>query len=387
MNKRKIAIFTGTRAEYGLLYWIIKEIHESKDLELILMVGGTHLSHEYGMTIDQIRKDGFPISDKLEFILSSETPVGISKSMALALISSAESFERNTPDLLIVLGDRFEALAITQSAMIARVPIAHIHGGETTEGLIDEAIRHSITKMSHFHFTSTDEYRKRVIQLGENPANVFNYGAPGIDSIKKIKLLNKRELSKKIHFSLNTPYFMLTYHPVTLSNSGGEEELNHLLQALDSYPNFNLIVSYPNADTNSRGLIERLEAYKNTNPDRVYLSHSLGQLKYLSLLKHSELAIGNSSSGLIEAPSFKIPTINIGHRQSGRISGNTVISCDAKVKDIKKSIDKATSNSFKEKIKNSKNPYGDGKSSKKIVNFIKKVDLNNILMKRFFNLR
>ena len=387
MNKRKIAIFTGTRAEYGLLYWIIKEIDESKNLELILMVGGTHLSHEYGMTIDQIHKDGFPISDKLEFILSSGTPVGISKSMALALISSAESFERNTPDLLIVLGDRFEALAITQSAMIARVPIVHIHGGETTEGLIDEAIRHSITKMSHFHFTSTDEYRKRVIQLGENPDNVFNYGAPGIDSIKKIKLLNKRELSKKIHFSLNTPYFMVTYHPVTLSNSGGEEELNHLLQALDFYPNFNLIVSYPNADTNSRALIEGLEAYKNTNPERVYLSHSLGQLKYLSLLKHAELAIGNSSSGLIEAPSFKIPTINIGYRQSGRITGNTVISCDAKVKDIKKSIDKAISRGFKEKIKNSKNPYGDGKSSKKIVNFVKKVDLNNILMKSFFNLK
>lgn len=383
---RKISIFTGTRAEYGILYWIIKGLNEAKDIDMTLLVGGMHLSPEFGKTIDQIRNDGFPIKDTFEFILSSETPVGISKSMALASISSAESFDRNKPDLLIILGDRFEALSVAQSAMIARIPIAHIHGGEITQGLIDEAIRHSITKMSHFHFASTEDYKQRIIQLGENPKNVFNFGAPGIDSIKRIKLLNKKDLQEKINFTLGKSYFVVTFHPVTLSDSGGSEQLNNLLEALDFYPDYKLIISYPNADTNSRMFIDMLEIYRDKNVNRVLLCESLGQCKYLSALKHADLVVGNSSSGLIEAPSLQIPTVNIGERQSGRVSGETVINCDVKVRSIKNAIKIALSDDFKKKCKNSKNPYGNGDSSKKIVNKLRKVDLNNVLMKKFFNM-
>ena len=249
---RKIAVFTGTRAEYGLLYWIIKGLNDAKEIDLKLMVGGMHLSPEFGNTIDEIKNDGFKIDHSFEFLLSSETPQGISKSMGLALISASEFFERNRPDLLLVLGDRYEAFSVAQAAMIARIPIAHIHGGEITKGLIDEAIRHSITKMSHYHYTSTKQYRNRIIQLGENPKNIFNYGAPGIDNIKKLSLLSSSTLSDKFNIFLDKPYFMATYHPVTLSENKGEIELKNLINALDEFKNFNVIFSYPNADTNSR---------------------------------------------------------------------------------------------------------------------------------------
>tara|TARA_B100001939_G_scaffold347899_1_gene371206 strand:+ start:1945 stop:3099 length:1155 start_codon:yes stop_codon:yes gene_type:complete len=383
---RKIAIFTGTRAEYGLLYWIIKALHESDDIEMMLLVGGMHLSPEFGKTINQIKNDGFPIADRFEFLLSSETPVGISKSMALASISAAEFFSRNMPDLLLVLGDRYEALAIAQSAMVARIPIAHIHGGEITEGLIDEAIRHSITKMSHIHFAATQDYKKRIIQLGENPEYVFNFGAPGIDSIKKLKLLSKKNLQKKINFNLGESFFAVTFHPVTLSNNGGSEELRNLLEALDDYPDTKLVISYPNADTDSRLFIDMLREYKDKNSERVLLCESLGQLKYLSVLKHSCLVIGNSSSGIIEAPSLGIPTVNIGERQDGRISGKTVINCSEDVESIKIALRKALSNNFIDKCKKAENPYGNGDASNKIVKKLKELDIENILIKKFHNI-
>ncbi len=387
MRKRKIAIFTGTRAEYGLLYWIIKGLNDANDVDVMLMVGGMHLSPEFGNTINEIKRDGFKISHSFEFLLSSETAEGISKSMGLALISSSEFFERNRPDILVVLGDRYESFAVSQAAMIARIPIAHIHGGEITEGLIDEAIRHSITKMSHFHYTATEEYRKRIIQLGENPKNIFNYGAPGIDNIKKLKLLNKKDISKKFNISFDAPYFMTTYHPVTLTENDGEKELANLITALDAYKDYQVIISYPNADTNSRVLIDILERYRDKNLDRVHLFQSLGQLNYLSLLKHSKLVIGNSSSGIIEAPSLKTPTVNIGDRQSGRIKGETVISCKSDVDSIKKAIKKGLSKSFDEKCKRSKNPYGTGEASKKIIKSLRSIKLENILIKKFHNLK
>tara|TARA_B100001741_G_C16527819_1_gene587979 strand:+ start:161 stop:1324 length:1164 start_codon:yes stop_codon:yes gene_type:complete len=387
MRKRKIAIFTGTRAEYGLLHWIIKGLNDANDVDVMLMVGGMHLSPEFGNTINEIKRDGFKISHSFEFLLSSETAEGISKSMGLALISASEFFERNRPDILLVLGDRYESFAVSQAAMIARIPIAHIHGGEITEGLIDEAIRHSITKMSHFHYTATEEYRKRIIQLGENPKNIFNYGAPGIDNIKKLKLLNKKDLSQKFNISFDAPYFMATYHPVTLTENDGEKELANLITALDAYKDYQVIISYPNADTNSRVLIDILERYRDKNLERVHLFQSLGQLNYLSLLKHSKLVIGNSSSGIIEAPSLKTPTVNIGDRQSGRIKGETVISCKSNVDSIKKAIKKGLSKSFDEKCKRSKNPYGTGEASKKIIKSLRSIKLENILIKKFHNLK
>lgn len=383
---RKIAVFTGTRAEYGLLYWVIKGLNDAPDAELQLMVGGMHLSPEFGCTVKAIEKDGFHITERMEFLMSSDTAVGISKSMGLALINSAESFERNKPDLLVVLGDRFEAMAVVQAAMLACIPVAHIHGGETTEGLIDEAVRHSITKMSHLHFTATDTYKKRVEQLGESSQSVFNYGAPGIDSIIQLKLLDKETLAKEIDFSLDEPYFMVTYHPVTLETDGASESLQNLFSALDNYPKHKLIITYPNADTHGRKLIEIAENHKRSNPVRVLLVQSLGQLRYLSLLKYCELVIGNSSSGLIEAPSFHVPTVNIGNRQKGRIAGETVIHSDASVKAIVQSLDKALSDSFLQVCKASKNPYGVGNTSKRIVEKLINHPLDGILDKHFHDL-
>ena len=385
---KKIAVFTGTRAEYGLLYWIIKGIAEADQAELLLYVGGMHLSPEFGKTIKQIEADNFTITDKLEFLLSSDTPVGIAKSMGLALIGAADILDRTKPDLLIVLGDRFESMAICQAAMVAQIPIAHIHGGETTEGLIDEAVRHSITKMSHLHFTATEEYRQRVIQLGEKPSNVFNVGAPGIDSIKALNLLSREELSTSIDFDVTkTPYMVVTYHPVTLSCDGAVEDLKQLLIALREYPDHKFLVTYPNADTHGRALIPFLESFKDELQGRVLLIQSLGQLRYLSALKHCDLVIGNSSSGLIEAPTFKIPTINIGNRQKGRLAGDTVINCDGDKNSILRAITESLSKSFKEKCSYSSNPYGEGDSSKNILSTIFTTDLDGLVFKSFFDIK
>lgn len=383
---KKIAVFTGTRAEYGLLYWIIKALHEANEAELQLWVGGMHLSPEFGYTVNQIEEDGFSVTERLDFLLSSDSPVAISKSMGLAIISAAEAFERNKPDLLVVLGDRFESLAIAQAAMIARVPIAHIHGGETTEGLIDEAIRHSITKMAHLHFTATETYRKRVIQLGEQPNCVFNMGAPGIDSIKKLPLISKENLSAAVGFNLDKPYFVVTYHPVTLEAGGSSASLEYLLEALDEFPEYQTVISYPNADTDGRRLIKILDEYQELHPQRVFLVRSLGQLKYLSVVKHSVAVLGNSSSGLIEAPTFGIPTLNIGNRQKGRLCGETVVNCGESKNDILEAINKILEPEFQKKCRNATNPYGTGDSSEKIVQKLLSYPLDNLLQKSFFDL-
>ena len=383
---RKIAVFTGTRAEYGLLYWIIKALNDSADVELQLYVGGMHLSPEFGYTVEQIEKDGFPISERMEFLLSSDSPVGISKSMGLAIINAAEVISRQHPDLIVLLGDRFESMAIAQAAMVSCTPLAHIHGGETTEGLIDEAVRHSLTKMSHLHFTATEDYRSRVIQLGEQPDRVFNFGAPGIDSIVNLPLLKREELSKAIDFDVDGLYLMVTYHPVTLETDGAAESLENLLSVLDEYPDHKVIMTYPNADTHGRRLIGILDAYRDKNPERVLISQSLGQLRYLSLMQFTEAVIGNSSSGLIETPTFNVPTINIGNRQKGRISGVTVVDCLESRDSIKSAFDMVFSKTFKDSLQNSENPYGGGGSSEKIVNTLISYPLENIVIKHFFDM-
>jgi UDP-hydrolysing UDP-N-acetyl-D-glucosamine 2-epimerase len=383
---RKIAVFTGTRAEYGLLYWIIKMIHESVEAELQLVVGGMHLSPEFGYTVKQIEKDGFPIVERMEFLLASDSPVAISKSMGLAIISAAEVLERTQPDVLVILGDRFESMAVAQAAMVARVPIAHIHGGETTEGLIDEAVRHSITKMAHLHFTATEVYRDRVIQLGEQPDRVFNVGAPGIDSIVSLPLLSRKELSESIGFDLNKPYFVVTYHPVTLSEGGAPQSLENLLTVLDQYSGHQLVISYPNADTSGRKLIEILEAYSQRESHRVFLAQSLGQVRYLSVVKYCDGVLGNSSSGLIEAPAFGVPTLNIGNRQKGRLSGNTVINCGETKPSIANAMELIVDPDFRDRCRSAVSPYGQGGSSKKIVSKLLSCSLDNIVEKVFYDL-
>ena len=383
---KKICVVTGTRAEYGLLYWLLKEIEADKELQLQVIVTGMHLSPEFGLTYKEIEKE-FKINKKIEMLLSSDTSVGISKSMGLAQISFAESYDELKPDIVIVLGDRYEIFSATSAAMIARIPIAHIHGGEKTEGAFDESIRHSITKMSHLHFTATEEYKNRVIQLGEDPSRVFNVGGMGIENIKRLKLLSKDEFEKSIEFKLNIKNILVTFHPVTLENSTAKEQFQQLLDAIDELEDTNIIFTKANSDTDGRVINQMIDEYVTKNSNKSIVFTSLGQLRYLSALQYVDAVVGNSSSGLAEAPSFKIGTINIGDRQKGRIKASSVIDCEPNKDSILKSFEKLYSKEFQETLKTTLNPYGDGYASKRIVEILKNVDLKNILKKSFYDLR
>ena len=382
---RKICVISGTRSEYGLLYWVMKSIEKQPELNLQLIVTGMHLSSEFGLTYKQIEQDGFVIDKKLEILVSSDTSVGISKSMGLGMITFSEAFNELKPDIVLVLGDRFEIFSAVSAAMIARIPIAHCHGGEATEGLIDESIRHSITKMSHIHFCSTNDYKKRIIQLGESPKSVQNVGALGIENINKLTLLSKKNFEDSISFKLDKELnFLVTFHPVTLENSTASEQVSQLLESLDSINNCKIIFTKSNSDTDGRIINDMIEEYVLKNPEKSVCFSSLGQLRYLSALQYVDCVIGNSSSGLIEVPSFKKATVNIGDRQRGRIMGESVIQCLPKKNEIIKAIKKAISTSFKNSVLlNSTNPYGEGNSSELIVNTLRNIELTNILKKRF----
>ncbi|MFH2047120.1 MAG: UDP-N-acetylglucosamine 2-epimerase [Pseudomonadota bacterium] len=385
MHKRKICVVTGTRAEYGLLYWLMKEIQDDPELKLQIIATGMHLSPEFGLTYQIIEADGFQIDEKVEMLLSSDTSVGITKSLGLGIIGFADAIARQKPDIMVVLGDRFEILAASQAAMIARIPIAHIHGGEATEGAIDEAIRHAITKMSHFHFTAAEPYRKRVVQLGEVPERVMNYGAPGLDNIKKMKLLSKTSFEKAIDFQLGKLSFLVTYHPETLSNTRPEKVFNELLNAIDKFPEASIVFTKANADAAGRIINHYIEKYVEKNPVRAKVFTSMGQLLYLNAVKNADVIIGNSSSGIIEAPAFHKPTVNIGQRQQGRLKADSVIDCKEKEQAIVDAITKGLSTEFKKILRNTKNPYGQGNASLKIKEYLKKVSLKNILMKKFYD--
>jgi len=386
MRKRKICVVTGTRAEYGLLYWLMKKIQNDSSLELQIIVTGMHLSPEFGLTYKQIEEDGLQINEKVEILLSSDTPVGITKSVGLGIIGFADALARLKPDIMVVLGDRFEILAAAQAAMIARIPLAHIHGGETTEGAIDEAIRHAITKMSHFHFTAAEIYRNRVIQLGETPERVMNYGSLGLDNIKKMKLLNKASLEKRIDFQLGKLSFLVTYHPVTLSNTKPARSFGELLNAIDQFPEANIIFTKANADTDGRIINQSIDKYVEKNTLRAKVFTSMGQLLYLSAMKNVDVIIGNTSSGIVEAPAFCKPTVNVGQRQQGRLKADSVIDCEENAKAIIAAITKGLSPEFKKELKNTRNPYGSGNASFKIKEYLKRVSLTNVLMKKFHDL-
>ncbi|WP_187647908.1 UDP-N-acetylglucosamine 2-epimerase [Nitrosophilus labii] len=387
MSKRKVCVVTGTRAEYGLLYWLMKEIEADKDLELQIIATGMHLSPEFGLTYKEIEKE-FKIDKKIEMLLSSDTPIGISKSMGLAQISFAEAYNELKPDIVVVLGDRYEIFSAASAAMIARIPIAHLHGGETTEGAFDESIRHSITKMSHLHFTATESYKKRVIQLGESPERVFNVGGMGIENIKRLKLLSKEEFEKSIGFKLNKKNILVTFHPVTLENSTAKEQFQELLSAIDELSETNIIFTKANSDTDGRIINQMIDYYVVKNSDKAVAFTSMGQLRYLSALQFVDAVVGNSSSGLLEAPSFKIGTINIGDRQKGRTKAKSVIDCKPKKEDIRKAFEKLYSTDFQERLKSVKNPYEQNElPSKKIVKTIKSFDLKNLLKKEFYDIK
>ncbi len=381
---RKICVITGSRAEYGLLRWIINGILNSSILELNLIVTGMHLSPEFGSTIKAIEADGFNVDRKVEMLLSSDSPVGISKSMGLGLIGFADAFCQVKPDLVLVIGDRFEIFSAITAAMVARIPVAHIGGGDTSQGAIDEAIRHSITKMSHLHFVATDTYRDRVIQLGENPESVFLVGGLGIDNILKLKLLSLKELEEKLDFRFSDKNLLITFHPVTLEEETSSVQIRELLLSLENLENTNLIFTMPNADTEGRKIFKYIENFcKDKRNAKAY--KSLGQLLYLSCLQYVDAVVGNSSSGLTEVPSFKKATINIGDRQLGRLSASSVINCDANSNDILKAIEKSYSIEFTSILESVKNPYGDSCASEKIIKLLEEYPLHNILKKKFFD--
>lgn len=385
--KQKVAVVTGTRAEYGVLYWTIKALAEDDSIELQLIVTGMHLSPEFGLTYQQIEKDGFRIDKKIETLLSSDTSVGIGKAMGLGMISFVEAFQELQPDLVLVLGDRFEIFSAVAAAMVSRVPVAHCHGGEATFGLIDESIRHSITKMSHLHFTATEEYRNRVIQLGEQPSRVFNVGGLGIENIRRMDLLTKEAFEESIDFKLREKNFLITFHPVTLENNTAEEQFVNLLAAFDQFPEIGLIFTKPNADTDGRIIINQIDKYVAGNPERAVAFTSLGQLRYLSAMKYINGVIGNSSSGLAEAPSFKVATVNIGERQNGRMKAASVVDCDPTAASIQEAILKILSPEFQELLKDVKSPYGETNSSELILKAIKDADLDNLLKKEFYDIK
>ncbi len=383
---RKICVVTGSRAEYGLLQKVMEEFNNSIDIQLQIIVTGMHLSPEFGLTFKRIEEDGFVIERKLEIILSADTPSAISKSMGLALISFADAYEQLKPDILLILGDRYEIFAAASAAMIARIPIAHIAGGETTKGAFDESIRHSITKMSWWHFVQADEYKRRVIQMGEDPTRVFNVGGLGVDRIKKTKLLSKKKLSEKTKINFFKKNLIITYHPETLENKKSKEQFTSLLNILNEFKDIYLIFTMPNSDTDGRIIGRLINDFVLKNSERSIVFTSLGSLYYLSTLQFVDGIVGNSSSGILEAPYFKIGTINIGDRQTGRLKSKSVIDCSCSVESIRNSLIKLYSNKFKKDIQETKNPYGNGGASKKIINILKKIKITKELKKEFYNI-
>lgn len=384
---KKVCVVTGTRAEYGLLKPIIHKIYNSNELELQLVVTGMHLSTEFGLTYKEIEADGYPITSKVEMLLGSDTPVGITKSMGVALIGFADCFDINKPDIVVILGDRYEMLAAASAAMAARIPIAHIHGGEATEGLIDEAVRHSITKMSHIHFTAAEEYRKRVIQLGESPLTVYNVGALGVENVKAVRLLQKEELENVLEFQFKSPIIMITYHPVTLENASAKNQFEKILNVIDRHKEISVIFTKANADTDGRIINKMIDDYVKINRDRCRGYVSLGQRNYLSALQYCDAVMGNSSSGIIEVPSFKIPTVNIGDRQRGRVRAESVIDCGNDKEQIEAALLKALSPEFRNRIADIRNPYEGEETSTKIVKIIGKAVYEGIdLRKKFYDI-
>lgn len=385
IKPRKICVITGSRADYGLLRWLLQGIEEEPTLELQLIVTGSHLSPEFGLTYKEIEKD-FDICLSLETLTSSDTSVGIATSMGLGLIRFADAFKQIKPDLVLVLGDRYEIFSATAASLVARIPVAHLHGGETTEGAFDEALRHSITKMAHLHFVAAEEYKNRVIQLGEQPENVFQVGGLGVDSIKRLKLLSKEELEASLGIKLLDKNLLITFHPVTLETETASQQMDELLGALSELHNTNLIFTMPNADTDGRVLIQIIEEFCSKNIN-AYCFTSLGQLRYFSAINYIDGVVGNSSSGLAEVPSFKKATVNIGDRQKGRLKAESVIDCEPTKESIKKAISELYSEKFQKQLSSTINPYGDGGSVAKIIEVLKTVSLENLIKKAFFNVK
>lgn len=382
---RKICIVTGSRADYGLLRWVMQGIKDDPELHLQVIATGMHLSPKFGLTYKVIEEDGFRIDAKVEILSSSDSSVAIAESMALALAGSAKAFSELKPDLVVVLGDRFEIFAATTAALLAKIPVAHLHGGETTMGAFDEALRHSITKMSQLHFVAAEQYRTRVIQLGEDPRNVHLVGSVGIDSIKNLPLLGKMELEAQLGIELGKKSLLITFHPATLDDESPEQQMKELLAALTHLHDTTLIFTMPNADTGGHLLIKMIEEFVGKNNNAKVFT-SLGQLRYLSCIAHIDGVVGNSSSGLTEVPTFKKGTVNVGDRQLGRLQATSVINCIPIEIDIMRAIEKLYSPDFQSNLTETKNPYGEGGASIRVVKALKDASLEGIVKKTFHDL-
>ena len=380
---RKICIVTGSRAEYGLLSGLMYAVKNDPELELQIIATNMHLSPEFGLTYRNIEEDGFTINKKVVMLLSSDTANATAKSVGLGFIGFADAYEDLQPDMVVVLGDRYEIISAVSTALFYKIPVAHLHGGEITEGAYDDCIRHSITKMSHLHFTSTEEYRQRVIQLGEDPKRVFNVGAPGIENIKKVPLMSKEELEATLDgFTFGDNVLLVTYHPVTLEKSTAEEQIKNLLAALDEYPDYKIIFTLPNSDTDGRVIIKLINKYVARNTDRAIAYPSLGLRRYLSALRFVKAVVGNSSSGVIEVPSFGIPTLNIGDRQKGRIAAESVVNCGTSKEEILIGLEQVLKSEHKEIY----NPYEGKNTTADILQVLKTYPLEGLIQKSFYNI-
>lgn len=382
MSARKVAVFTGTRAEYGLLHWLMRDIATSPALDLQVIAGAMHCSPEFGETWTDIVEDGFAIDARVEMLLSSNTAVGVAKSMGLGAIGFADALDRLAPDRLVVLGDRFEALAIAQAALVMRIPVVHLHGGELTAGAYDDAIRHAITKMASLHCVAAEDYRRRVIQMGEAPDTVFNVGAMGLDHLMRTPPMSAADLERSLGFAIRAPYFLVTYHPATMANENPQQSFAALADALDRLPDHQIVITYPNADNGGRDIISQIQTYAAGQQGRVFTVPSLGFVRYLTLLKDAAAVVGNSSSGIIEAPAFAVPTVNIGRRQSGRLAADSVIHCATDATSIGLAITRALSRDFREICRSAVNPYGKGDAAGRIVRLLEN---NEILLPKQFH--
>lgn len=382
---RNICVITGSRADFGLLKWLMLDIDQHPNLNLQIVITGSHLSQQFGSTEDEIKASGLAIKERVDILLSSDSHVSNCKSVGLGLISFADAFMRLNPDLILVLGDRFEIFSAASTAFMCQIPLVHLMGGELSEGAMDESIRHAITKMAHLHFVANETYRKRVIQLGEQPTRVHAVGGMGVDALHRETYLSKSEIERDLNIRFSEKNIIVTYHPVTLDTVPPDQQMNELLAALKQLKNTFVLFTFPNADAGNRKIIAAIEQYQRRNSN-TFIAISLGQKKYLSILKHVDAVVGNSSSGLAEAPSFKIPTVNIGSRQNGRLKAASVIDCPAKRNDILKAIEKCYDPDFLKLIQNCTNPYGEPGASKKIIDFLCKVDTSTINSKTFFDI-
>lgn len=386
LTKYKICVVTGSRAEYGLLKNLLKEIMGSKKIKLQLIVTGSHLSRKFGYTFKEIIDDGFNIDLRVPILNGKDNKNGISKTMSKAIVNFTKAYEKLKPDLILVLGDRYEILSVVTSALICKIPVAHLHGGELTFGAFDDSIRHAITKMSHLHFVANQQYRNRVIQLGENPKHVYTVGGLGVDNINEVQLLSKSEIESRLNIKFDKKNLLVTFHPITLDLTPSEIQLQELLIALNKLSDTTLIFTMPNADPGNYQIRKLIQKFVNGKSNS-YLFESLGQTMYFSCVKQVDGVIGNSSSGVAEIPSFKKPTINIGDRQKGRLQAKSIINCRAESDDILKAIQKMYSKKFTKRVLDTVSPYGLPGASKKILKVLENVDFENLLQKKFYDVK